>query len=272
MNIRRVRDPLEELDGSVPPEEAIARLIDAQGGRLYSLGLRFCGNREEAEDLVQETFLLAFRNWSQFQGRSRVTTWLYTIASRVCQRFHRKRSGEPDQLESLDELLPFGEPRMAVVPDDDEGPLAERIRAESRQRIEAAIADLPLTFRMPLVLREIVGLSIAEVGKVLGVKDATVKTRLHRARLRIRHALEKALPTREVAPARYPKQVCLDLLNAKQEALDRAIEFRFPDDVVCERCAVVFETMDLAQHLCHDIARGELPPELRRELIAQLQP
>lgn len=137
----------DNLNGSETAEQALALLVETQGDRLYSLGIRFCGNREEAEDLVQETFLQAYKNWSQFQGRSSAATWLYTIASRVCQRFHRKKSGEPDRLESLEELLPFGESRMAVVPDGDDGPLALKIREEGRLQIEAAIAALPIEFR-----------------------------------------------------------------------------------------------------------------------------
>lgn len=261
----------EDLDGSEPREEAIPLLVAAHGGSLYSLGLRFCGNREEAKDLVQETFLQAFRKWHLFEGRARPSTWLYTIASRVCHRFHRKRSGEPDRLESLEELLPFAESRMATVPEDGDGPLAQKIREEARREVEQAIAGLPITFRMPFVMKEIVGFSIVEVAGILGLKEATVKTRLHRARLRVRKAVEDALPRTEVPPPIFSKLVCLDLLRAKQEALDRGVGFEFPNQVVCERCAELFATLDLAQGICQDIARGDLPEELRRELLASIQ-
>jgi len=244
--------------------------VEAQGDRLYALGRRFCGNREEAEDLVQETFLQAYRKWEQFQGRSSAATWLYAIAMRLCRRSRRRRAGEPDHLESLEELLPFGEPRMAVVPDEADGPLAQRIREEGRREIEQAIASLEITFRMPLVLKEIAGFPIARIAGILGIKEATVKTRVHRARLRIRKALEQALPTKDVPPPIYSRQVCLDLLRAKQETLDRDVPFAFPDEIVCERCAEVFATMDLAQGVCRDLARGELPDELREELLGRL--
>lgn len=253
-----------------PRDEAIPRLVEAHGGRLYSLGLRFCGTPEEAEDLVQETFLSAYRGWEGFEGRARPGTWLYSIAARICQRMKRKRSGEPERLESLEAELPFGEPRMGVVPAAGEGPLDEEIRRESRERVQAAIAGLPVDFRMPLVLFEIAGLSLAEIATVLDVPAATVKTRLHRARLRIRKALEEALPTREVPPPIFAREVCLDLLHAKQEALDRGAAFEFPDRVVCERCAELFATLDLARDVCREIATGELPEELRRELEERL--
>ncbi len=262
---------VDELDGSEPAEQAIPLLVDAHGGRLFSLGLRFCGSHEDAQDLVQETFLQAFRKWHQFEGRSRPSTWLYTIAARVCQRFRRKTSGEPERMESLDDLLPFAEPLMAQVPAEPEGALSAEVRAEARARAEQAIAGLPANFRMPFVLKEIVGFSIAEVAAILGLKEATVKTRLHRARLRVRREVGGALP-RVAAPApSFSRQVCLDLLQAKQEALDRGARFEFPDKVVCERCQELFATLDLGQQVCRDLAEGRLPGELRRRLLSSLE-
>lgn len=259
----------KSLNGSEPAREALTQLIETQGGRLFALGMRFCGSREEAEDLVQETFMQAYRNWSQFEGRSSAATWLYSIAWRTCQNFHRKKSGEPDRLESLDELLPFGEARMAVLPDDADGPLTQALRAEGRREIEAAIVVLPIEFRMPLILKEIVGFSLAEIAGILDIKEATVKTRVHRARLRLRKALETALPTKVVPAPVYSRQVCLDLLQAKQETLDRGLDFEFPDGMLCDRCSELFATMDLTQGVCEDLARGELSDRLRQDLLAQ---
>ena len=77
-------------------EVAVGRLFEEHGARLYRLGVRFCGNADEAHDLVQDVFLQAFRNWKQFDGRSSTSTWLYTIAARRCQRRHRRRAGIDD--------------------------------------------------------------------------------------------------------------------------------------------------------------------------------
>ncbi len=257
---------------AAPADKALPDLVEAQGDRLFSLGLRFCGNPDEAEDLVQETFLQAYRSWDQFDGRSTPATWLYVIASRVCQRFHRKKSGEPARMESLEELLPMGAGPMAVVPAGDGGPLDAVLRKESRKEVEEAIAGLPLEFRMPLVLKEIVGFTLAEIASILDMPEATVKTRLYRARLRLRKALEEALPQREVPAPAYSQQVCLDLLQAKQEALDRNVPFEFPPEIVCERCSELFSTMDLAQDVCQDIARGRMPSALRAQLLASFRP
>jgi RNA polymerase sigma-70 factor (ECF subfamily) len=71
--------------GSMSAGEAVERLMQDHGGRIYGLGLRLCGDPEDARDLVQETFLRAYRKWDQFEGRSEPATWLYTIASRVAR-------------------------------------------------------------------------------------------------------------------------------------------------------------------------------------------
>lgn len=255
---------------AIPREQAIPRLLEMHGGRLYTLGVRLCKNPQDAEDLVQETFLQAFRKWDQFAGRSNPVTWLYTIASRLCQRLHRRRAGEPKHMESVDEMLPFGESKMAVLPSAGDDSLDEQLRREGQERVGEAIASLPVTFRLPLVLKEIVGFSVAEVAGILGVKEATVKTRVHRARLRLRQAVETALPRKEGPPPAYSKQVCLDLLRAKQEALDRGAEFPRAKEIICERCQVVFASMDLAQDLCLHMGEGELPEELRTLVLARV--
>ncbi len=265
-----------DIARDLPAGQAIPRLVDAHGGRLYGLGLKLCGNPEDAEDLVQEIFLQAYRKWDQFEGRSDPSSWLYTIGARACQRMHRRRSGEPAHLEPLADLLPQeGE----IVPDPEaEGPFDAQLRREAREVLDRALQSLPPDFRLTLVLKDIAELSVAEVAAILGVKEATVKTRVHRARLALRKALVAELPLgrrggdgrgRRAGPeasSEHPRAVCLDLLRAKQEALDRGTEFPVPDEVVCDRCRALFGSLDLTRDLCRELD-GELPPELRRLIL-----
>ncbi|MCA9242721.1 MAG: sigma-70 family RNA polymerase sigma factor [Phycisphaerales bacterium] len=263
--------PHRDTNAPEPADSALPRLVDEYGGLIYSLGLRFCGDRHDAEDLVQEVFTQAMRSWDAFEGRSSPKTWLYTIAARACQRMHRRRAGEPARIGSLDELLPFGEPRIAAIAADQEEPLQAQIRAEARERVERLIAELPDEFRVPLILKEIVGLSSPEVAQILGLEEGTVRSRVHRARLRLRAEVDRVLPRQpgEAAEPAYPAQVCLDLLEAKQEALDRGVPFS--QDVICDRCLSVFASLDVTQQACRDLAAGALPSELRERLLAALR-
>lgn len=259
----------EEKWAGLPADEAIPRLLERHGGQLYRIGLRFCGNEADAEDLVQQTFLQAFRRWDQFKGEAAPTTWLYTIAARACERHRRRRSGEPQHLESIDDLLPSKERKVVDLPASDEGPLDAQLRREARDAVGRGIAKLPVKLRMALVLKDIVDLTVPEIARILGLKEATVKTRIHRARLTLRRELARKLPRKSAPPPNHAKRVCLDLLKAKQEALDHGAPFPVPQQEVCERCRALFATLDLGRDTCQELGRGELPRRLRKMLLAE---
>ncbi|MCB9856145.1 MAG: RNA polymerase sigma factor [Phycisphaerales bacterium] len=268
-----MRDPTSDDDGPAHGAAAAAlqRLVDEYGGLLFNLAFRFCGRREEAEDLVQEVFLQAFRAWDTFRGDANEKTWLFKIAARSCQRLHRKRAGEPADIESLDDLLPFGQPLIATIPSELDDASQLQIRKEAGERVEREIAALPEDFRVPLLLKEIVGLSVSEIAQILGMEEATVRSRVHRARLKLRSAIDGVIPRSAgvAPPPAYSEQTCLDLLNAKQEALDRGLAFE--SKVICERCKSVFASLDLTQQVCSDLASGILPTGLRERLHARLR-
>jgi RNA polymerase sigma-70 factor (ECF subfamily) len=255
-----------------PAEAAIPRLMDDYADRIYGLGLRMCDDPEKAQDLVQETFIRALKAWDGFDGRSEPSTWLYTIASRACQRMERRRAGEPRTMQSLEQLLLSGEATIVDFPAGGKTPLEWVERRDVVQAVRRAIEGLPLEFRLPIVLKEIEGLSVEEVAAVLGVKPATVKTRLHRARLLMRKELSQALPSKPAGEghADAPESTCLDLLWAKQQALDRGVDFPIPAAHLCERCRAVFATLDVANDVCHALHGAELPDEVREAIEARV--
>jgi RNA polymerase sigma-70 factor (ECF subfamily) len=254
-----------------PAHEAVAELVERDGAKILGLGLKLCGNRADAEDLVQETFLQAFRKWDQFEGRSTPSSWLFTIAARVCRRRHRLRSGEPARVESLDELLPSGELKVAQVPSFEETAFDGRLRQELVAVVDRALEALPLDFRLPLVLKEIAELSLSEIAEVLGVKEATIKTRLFRGRLALRKELIAKLPREPGPPPDHPREVCLDLLRGKMAAIDRGVSFPVDEDELCVRCRSVFDSLDLTVAACRWIRQGELSETLHRKLLAELR-
>jgi RNA polymerase sigma-70 factor (ECF subfamily) len=250
-------------------EEAIPLLLDRYGDKLYRLGLRVCGDDDEAYDLLQEIFLNAYQNWDQFEGRSAPSSWLYTIAVRACQRRHRRRAGEPEVMQSLEELPPSGDRVASALEGDD--PLSAAIARQAEDRLSGALVKLPLKYRLPLILKDIAELSVDEVAQVLGLKKATVKTRVHRARLQLREILDPLLP-RRFAPARdHLQTVCIDLLRAKQEALDRGVPYPVPESELCSRCESLFATLDLSHEACQRLGQGKLPDQVRRLLLKDLE-
>ena len=247
--------------------EDFAAIAQEVAPRLFRIAMRMCGKPEDAEDLVQDTLLQGFRKWRQFEGRSDASTWLYTIAARQCQRRHRLRAGEPRRLQSLSELTPSPADPLLALSSDDESPLDAHMRHEAEAAVADAVATLPPHFRLPLVLADIAELSTPQIAQVLGLKEATVKTRIHRGRLQIRRALLQHLPTRTAPPADHDRQMCLDLLQAKQEALDRHVPFPFSTAELCSRCRSVFAALDLGREVCGWLGDDVVPESLRR-LIA----
>lgn len=253
------------------PDEAIPRLLEAHGDRIYRLGIRLCVDSGHAGDLVQETFLRAYRNWPQFRGQSAPSTWLYSIASRACYRLQRRRAGQPRRIEPLVKLLSSGEevPVDATAPD--ESPLDYTIRREEIARLHQAISTLPTSFRLPLVLKELEGLTVAEVAAVLGLLEATVKTRLHRARLTLKQELVNETVPPPNASESHTRRQCIDLLTAKLEAMANDVPFPIPNERICSRCRSTLDGLDRVRDVCADIPTRELPAELRDAVLNNMR-
>ena len=157
---------------------------------MYRYASRLCGESEAAKDLVQETFLNAYRGFKNFRGDAQISTWLYTIASRVCMRMRRKRKGAPERELSLDEFIPTSEGEFRLqIPVEGLSPEDALENKQLREALDAAIGRLPKKYKMPLVLRDMEGLSAKEVGAIMGLNERAVKSRLHRARLFVRREL-----------------------------------------------------------------------------------
>jgi RNA polymerase sigma-70 factor (ECF subfamily) len=166
-----------------------ARLVDAYSGPLYRLALKMLGNASDAEDALQNTFLKAFQHVDTFEGRSSLSTWLYRIVSNEALMMLRKRRPEinfaDSTVEEEDERNydPVQFTDWCCLPEE------EYLSAEARKAMDRAVEHLPETLRIVFVLRDIEDLSIQETSQVLGLSETAVKTRLLRARLRLREEL-----------------------------------------------------------------------------------
>ncbi len=143
-----------------------------------------------AKDIVQETFLNAYKGLKDFRGQAQLSTWLYTIASHACIRIRRKRKGAPDRELSLEEFIPTSDGEFKLqIPIDGLSPEEALQNKELRRILNQAIETLPPRYRMVLVLRDMEGLSAKEVGSIMRLNERAVKSRLHRARLFVRKEL-----------------------------------------------------------------------------------
>jgi RNA polymerase sigma-70 factor (ECF subfamily) len=144
-------------------------------------------------------------------------------------------------------------------------------RQETKDLVEHAITQLPPNFRLPLMLKDLMELSIQEIAEILGIKEATVKTRLHRARLFAADELSKGLPMKPAPSSDRDRAMCLDLLQAKQESLDRGVEFPVAQDELCARCRSLFATLDLTHDACHQLGQGEIPVPLKEAILNKMK-
>ena len=162
-------------------------LMRRHNQRMYRAVRGILRNESEIDDILQDAYLSAFENLAGFAGRSRFSTWLVRIAiNKALDRIRRTSrivglDGWPE-----DEIL-------AKIPETQHfpNPEAESGRRELSRLLEEAIDTLPTSFRSAYLLREVEGLSTRETAECLGIEVATVKTRIHRARARLREALEE---------------------------------------------------------------------------------
>jgi RNA polymerase sigma-70 factor, ECF subfamily len=178
---------------TTPPDPKPPTFTDAverYQARIYGFLARMCRSREDAKDALQDTFLSAFRAFDGFRGESSLSTWLYRIASNACLKARRRGKFEPERELSLEEFMPSREPGgPAQIVDWSSSPERALLEGELQQALERALAELPGPYRIVVVLRDHEGLSAEEVGEVLGLSVAAVKSRLHRGRLFLRQRL-----------------------------------------------------------------------------------
>jgi RNA polymerase sigma-70 factor (ECF subfamily) len=158
--------------------------------RVYNLARRMLGNDADAEDVTQDVLLQVVRKLDTFRGESAFPTWLHRVTVNAALAHRRKRAQSPDHRipDPLESILDDGHHAGPVRPWS-VAPDQRALDRETHELIERAIARLPETYRDAYVLADVEGLSNAEIGDVLGLSVAAVKSRLHRARLLMRDAL-----------------------------------------------------------------------------------
>jgi RNA polymerase sigma-70 factor (ECF subfamily) len=170
---------------------AFTPFVESFQHRIFQYTWLMCGQREDAEEVAQDTLLKIFESFDQLQDPERVKAWVFRIAKNYCLMKRRKSVFAPEREYSLDELIPaVGDvPRAFLVPDSGELPEDRVLRSELGSKLEEALRQLPEIYRSVVLLRDVEGLSTAEAAEVLDLSEDVVKQRLHRGRLALRKAL-----------------------------------------------------------------------------------
>lgn len=241
--------------------EELIRLIQPQ---LYRFSLKMCDQVEDAEDVMQESLIAIVHGLRGFEGRSSLSTWMFTIARRFCMKKRRLKKYEPSNPVRLDRLnLSIKDQLIRSAPSSAD----EAETAEVWQMILTGIRRLAPEYREILVLRDIEGLSATEVAEVVQLSIPAVKTRLHRARAQLRSTLTDG--------QLKPKEDCPDI----RILFSRFLEGELSDEVckdtqrhvdACPACATECEGLKKVLKVCQN-SPCILPDKLRIKLEHELR-
>ena len=245
--------------------EALDALLRQYQPRVLRFGMKMCRDHEAAQDVLQETLLAAARTLHGFRGSSSLSTWLYTIARSFCIK-SRRRSVFAPVVVSLERDASDARGAADPAPDPERALAARELGAA----LEAGIASLEPEYREVLLLRDVEGLSAAEVAEVTGKSVAAVKSRLHRARLTVRERIAPLL-----APANRPSSsgsgVCPDVVRLLSRHLEGQIDAGTCADMerhvaACSRCHAACDSLRQTLRLCGTTPSPEVPEALQESI------
>ena len=180
------RNLVERLKAHDPA--AVADLSQSYGAKIYQLAFRYLRNREDAEEVAQDVLLKVHQKIDAFRGDAALSSWIYRITFKAAMpRLREFKQNLPESPERPDEET--GQPLRRDVVDSSALADEEMLRGEMRRALVRALKDMPVLYRVPVILRDVQGLTTEEASAVLQVKEQTLKSRLHRGRLMLREQL-----------------------------------------------------------------------------------
>jgi RNA polymerase sigma-70 factor, ECF subfamily len=264
-------------------EQALALLQNT----VFSFSMRVCGQREDAEDTMQEVLLKSIPQLPKFDSPKALVVWLYKVAKNRCLMSRRKSKFAPKHQLSLEELLPDRNELEQLTSDGRVNPEAFAIRSEQASRLREAVQKLPPQYRIVLVLRDMEGLTDDEVAEITGIRAGTVRVRLHRARLFVRKELMLTWTAgigKKVRPQQHPHQegrperckaMFAELSNYLDEQLDDSLCEELERHMTgCEPCQAFVATLEATIEQCRRSAADCPPPKaakLREDLMQKYQ-
>lgn len=265
--------------GDTGLEQALALLQNT----VFSFSMRVCGQREDAEDTMQEVLLKSVPYLPKFDSPKALVVWLYKVAKNRCLMSRRKSKFAPAHELSLEDLMPDRKELLELAADGRINPESYAIHSQQASRLREVIQKLPSQYRIVLVLRDMEGLTDDEVAEITGLRPGTVRVRLHRARLFVRKELISAWKSNTaktkshleraetVRPARC-KEMFAELSNYIDDKLDDSLCEELEKHIGgCEPCKVFIATLEASIEQCRkapaECPSGKAARKLRKQLV-----
>jgi len=270
--------------------KSLEEALELLQGTVFSFSMRVCGQREDAEDTMQEVLVKSLPYLPKFDSPRALLVWLYKVAKNRCLMSRRRSKFAPNRDLSIDELMPDRNELRLLAKEGPLNPESLAIRSQQARHLREAVQMLPPQYRIILVLRDMEGLTDEEVGEITGLRSGTVRVRLHRARLFVRKELAWAGQTasnpgwriagssvaRSAASVKRPvscKALFAELSNYLDEKLDdsmcRELERHLHG---CEPCKAFLASLESAieqlRNLPPDSLNRATLAKLRRELLS----
>lgn len=244
--------------------EALSRLLEEISPLVHRFGLRMCRHEADAQDVLQDTLLSVADHLPQYEGRASLASWVFMLARTACARRRRGLKNRPH--------LP--EEAAKECASDYQTPEDALDQSELRTRLESALESLSDEQREVLLLRDVEGLSAAEVAESLELNVAAVKSRLHRARASLRAAWQDALK----GPEKHTRADCPNVVLALSKKLEGELAAEDCASMEkhlegCPACSEACANLRSALGACRSQGKNEISPELRariRDLVGVL--
>ena len=269
--------------------KSLERALELLQGTVFSFSMKVCGQRQDAEDTMQEVLLKSVPNLPKFDSPQALMVWLYKVAKTRCLMSRRKSKFAPKRALSLEELMPDRQELESLSGNTEPTPETALLRQENAKRLHEAVQQLPPEYRLILVLHDMEDLTDEDIAEITGLRPGTLRVRLHRARLFVRKQLARQGPqdvragakkhsaSAEVRPReRNCKQMFAELSNYLDEELDDSLCVEMEKHIDgCEPCraflANLEETIRTCQEAPNEAPDSHFAANLRREVLSKYQ-
>jgi RNA polymerase sigma-70 factor (ECF subfamily) len=258
---------------------------------VFSFSMKVCGQRQDAEDTMQEVLLKSVPNLPKFDSPKALMVWLYKVAKNRCLMSRRKSKFAPKEDLSLEELMPDRHELQKLSGSPDGTPETAMLSRENAKRLREAVQKLPSDYRLILVLHDMEELSDGDVAEITGLRPGTIRVRLHRARLFVRKELAKQdqhRVRRETAkpsagrhlPAQPHQRRCKEMFAELSNYLDDELDDSLCEELEkhmdgCEPCKAFLSSLENSILQCRTAPNESPDPRiaarLRRELMSEYQ-